>query len=176
MAGAMHKAMVYLGLAEDADDGYEAYETDEDYERAAARPAVRAVPAREAEPVREPRGRHESRHESHYDTRQDPRQDLVYPEPVRDLSRITPLHPRNYNDAKAIGLEFRQGVPVILNLTELDDSDAKRIVDFSAGLAFGLHGSIERVTSKVFLLSPANVDVGAEARARIAEGGFFNQS
>jgi cell division inhibitor SepF len=172
MAGSMHKAMVYLGLAEDADDGYEAYETDEDFERAAARPAVRSVPARESEPVREPRGRQEPR----YDSRTETRQEFVYPEPPRDLSRITPLHPRNYNDAKAIGLEFRQGVPVILNLTELDDADAKRIVDFSAGLAFGLHGSIERVTSKVFLLSPANVDVGAEARARIAEGGFFNQS
>ena len=60
--------------------------------------------------------------------------------------------------------------------TGMDDSDAKRIVDFAAGLIFGLRGSIERVTNKVFLLSPANVDVGAEARAQIAQDGFFNQS
>ena len=58
----------------------------------------------------------------------------------------------------------------------MDDSDAKRIVDFAAGLVFGLRGTIERVTNKVFLLSPANVDVGAEARAQIAQDGFFNQS
>ena len=90
--------------------------------------------------------------------------------------RITTLHPRFYNDARRIGEEFRTGTPVIMNLTEMDDADAKRIVDFSAGLVFGLHGSIERVTNKVFLLSPANVDVGAEARAQLQQGGFFNQS
>ena len=63
-----------------------------------------------------------------------------------------------------------------MNLTDMEDADAKRLVDFSAGLIFGLHGSIERVTAKVFLLSPANVVVTAEEKARLAEGGFFNQS
>ncbi len=90
--------------------------------------------------------------------------------------RITTLHPRFYNDARRIGEEFRTGTPVIMNLSDMDDADAKRIVDFAAGLVFGLHGTIERVTSKVFLLSPANVDVGAEARAQLQQGGFFNQS
>ena len=90
--------------------------------------------------------------------------------------RITTLHPRTYNEARTIGEHFREGTPVIMNLTEMDDTDAKRLVDFAAGLVFGLHGSIERVTQKVFLLSPANVDVTAEDKARIAEGGFFNQS
>lgn len=93
-----------------------------------------------------------------------------------DIYRITTLHPRSYNDARTIGEEYREGVPVIINLTGMDDSDAKRIVDFAAGLVFGLRGSIERITNKVFLLSPANVDVGAEARAQIAQDGFFNQS
>ena len=65
---------------------------------------------------------------------------------------------------------------MIMNLTEMSDGDAKRLVDFSAGLIFGLRGSIERVTNKVFLLSPANVHVTAEDKARIVEGGFFNQS
>ena len=93
-----------------------------------------------------------------------------------DLARITTLHPRTYNEARTIGEHFRDGTPVIMNLTEMVDSDAKRLVDFSAGLIFGLRGSIERVTNKVFLLSPANVEVAAEDKARIAERGFFNQS
>jgi cell division inhibitor SepF len=93
-----------------------------------------------------------------------------------DLARITTLHPRTYNEARTIGEHFREGTPVIMNLTEMVDSDAKRLVDFAAGLIFGLRGSIERVTNKVFLLSPANVEVTAEDKARIAERGFFNQS
>ena len=90
--------------------------------------------------------------------------------------RITTLHPHSYNDARAIGEHFRTGTPVIMNLTEMDDTDAKRLVDFAAGLIFGLHGRIERVTNKVFLLSPEHVEVTAEDKARIVEGGFFNQS
>ncbi len=92
------------------------------------------------------------------------------------VSRITTLHPRSYNDAKPVGSYFRQGIPVIMNLTELNDIDARRIVDFAAGLTFGLNGRIERITSKVFLLSPANVDLGASARAQLLEDGFYNQS
>jgi len=95
---------------------------------------------------------------------------------VADLARITTLHPRTYNEARAIGEHFRDGTPVIMNLTEMVDSDAKRLVDFAAGLIFGLRGSIDRVTSRVFLLSPANVEVTAEDKARIVERGFFNQS
>jgi cell division inhibitor SepF len=90
--------------------------------------------------------------------------------------RITTLHPRTYNEAKNIGLQFRAGTPVIMNLSEMDDSDAKRLVDFAAGLTFGLHGSIERITPRVFLLSPHNITVTAADKARIAEGGFYNQS
>jgi cell division inhibitor SepF len=90
--------------------------------------------------------------------------------------QITTLHPTTYNEARTIGEHFRDGVPVIMNLPEMDESDAKRLVDFAAGLAFGLRGTIERVTNRVFLLSPANVQVTAEDKAKIAEGGFFNQS
>jgi cell division inhibitor SepF len=93
-----------------------------------------------------------------------------------DPQRITTVHPRTYNEARTIGEHFRSAVPVIMNLTEMDDADAKRLVDFSAGLVFGLHGSIERVTNKVFLLTPANIEITAEDKSRIAEGGFFNQS
>jgi cell division inhibitor SepF len=89
---------------------------------------------------------------------------------------ITTLHPTTYNEARTIGEHFRDGVPVIMNLTEMDEADAKRLVDFAAGLVFGLRGNFERVTNRVFLLSPANVQVTAEDKAKIAEGGFFNQS
>ena len=98
------------------------------------------------------------------------------PAPVSELSRITTLHPRTYNEARTVGENFRDGVPVIMNLGEMDDADAKRLVDFAAGLVFSVRGSIERVTNKVFLLSPPNVSVAAEDKQRIAEGGFFNQS
>jgi cell division inhibitor SepF len=97
------------------------------------------------------------------------------PVSVGDLYRITTLHPRSYNDARRIGEEFRDGVPVIMNLSDMDDTEAKRLVDFAAGLIFGCRGSIERITNKVFLLSPQNVDVAAEAH-RLAQDGFFNQS
>ena len=96
--------------------------------------------------------------------------------PAGSEYRITTLHPRTYNEARQIGEHFRNGTPVIMNLTEMDDADAKRLVDFAAGLIFGLRGSIERVTAKVFLLSPEHVEVTAEDKARIAESGFFNQS
>lgn len=92
-----------------------------------------------------------------------------------DLARIITVHPRTYNEARTIGEHFRDSVPVIMNLTEMDDTDAKRLVDFAAGLIFGLRGTIERVTGKVFLLSPQNVNVTAEDKERIA-GGFYNQS
>lgn len=94
-----------------------------------------------------------------------------------DPMKITTLHPRSYNDARRIGEEFRSGNPVIMNLTELDDVDAKRIVDFAAGLVFGLRGSIERVTNKVFMLSPANVNVDAdEARAQLQKQGLASRN
>ncbi|SFD78221.1 cell division inhibitor SepF [Actinopolyspora alba] len=90
------------------------------------------------------------------------------------LSKITTLHPRSYSEARTIGEQYRDGTPVIMNLTEMDEADAKRLVDFAAGLAFAMRGSIEKVTSRVFLLSPPNVDVAAEDKRRLAEGAFFN--
>lgn len=78
------------------------------------------------------------------------------------LSRITTLQPASYNEARTIGERYRDGVPVIMNLTDLDDAAAKRLVDFAAGLAFALRGSIDKVTSRVFLLTPADVEVSAD--------------
>jgi cell division inhibitor SepF len=88
---------------------------------------------------------------------------------------ISTLHPTSYSEARAIGEQFRDGHPVIMNLTDLPEADAKRLVDFAAGLAFGLRGSIERVTNRVFLLTPPNIRVSDEDKQRIAEPGFFDQ-
>ncbi len=101
----------------------------------------------------------------------------VEPEPPAEPSRryqITTLHPTTYREARTIGEHFREGTPVIMNLTEMDEADARRLVDFGAGLAFGLRGTMERVTNRVFLLSPADVQVTPEDKAKIAEGGFFH--
>ena len=170
MASAMHKMAVYLGLVEDDhryEDGYDSYEEEyqeydepDDPEADGDRPAGRSVRAELIPDAGQP----------------PPGRDMTATAQATDLARITTLHPRTYNEARTIGEHFREGTPVIMNLTEMVDSDAKRLVDFSAGLIFGLHGSIERVTNKVFLLSPANVEVAAEDKARIAERGFFNQS
>jgi cell division inhibitor SepF len=92
------------------------------------------------------------------------------------LGRIVTLHPTSYNEARTIGEHYRDGTPVIMNLTEMDDADAKRLVDFAAGLAFALRGSIDKVTNKVFLISPPNVDPSAEDKRRIAEGGLLARS
>lgn len=93
-----------------------------------------------------------------------------------DLARIISVRPRTYNEARMVGENFRDGTPVIMNLSDMDDADAKRLVDFAAGLIFGLRGSIDRVTSKVFLLTPHNVHVTAEDKQRLATSSFFNQS
>src|SRR5699024_12168561 len=89
------------------------------------------------------------------------------------MHRITTIHPRSDNDAKAIGESFRDGVPVIMNLSDMQDGDAKRMGDFSAGLVFGLGGTIERVTSKVFLLRPEFVQVDGDSSAD--GGSCYNQ-
>ncbi|HSV64319.1 MAG TPA: cell division protein SepF [Mycobacteriales bacterium] len=161
MAGAMRKMGIYLGLVEDDERRTEVGDYDQ-YDDYPEEPEI--VPARrDQRPVRPWEDTPPSLHDPGYDE-------------APHSYRITTLHPRTYNEARTIGQHFREGVPVIMNLTEMDDNDAKRLVDFAAGLIFGLRGSIERVTNKVFLLSPQNIEVTAEDKARIAEGGFFNQS
>lgn len=194
MAGAMRKMAVYLGLVED--DGYDGQGYDPDDEDYGPEPEPVRSSARTEEVPPPPRSAPVAQSAAVAPVRAEPPRvapvasitperrnveksaPVIMPKPVteREPYRITTLHPRTYNEARTIGEHFREGTPVIMNLTEMDDIDAKRLVDFAAGLVFGLHGSIERVTQKVFLLSPANVDVTAEDKARIAEGGFFNQS
>ena len=87
----------------------------------------------------------------------------VVSRPATSLRRISTVHPSSYGDARLIGEAFREGTPVIMNLEELADAEARRIVDFAAGLVFGMHGTIERVTARVFLLSPRDVEVSSQA-------------
>lgn len=152
MAGALRKTMLYLGLSE---------------------------PEPEYDPMEEDG---QGMEVDHFEERQYV-EEYAAPAEVtslhaeNSLRRITTVHPRAYNDAKVIGEAFRSGTPVIMNLTEMSDSDAKRLVDFSAGLVFGLRGSIERVTNKVFLLSPATVEVASEhSEPEVTGARFFNQS
>ncbi|MFN8148495.1 MAG: cell division protein SepF [Candidatus Nanopelagicales bacterium] len=185
--GAMRKMAVYLGLVEDDNLDYVDEHDDYDDPRPVSRhepqgySSVREVPqptrssaaSRPVSTAPATRGNLATDTAVHADVRHEVRP--ADPVSVSDLYRITTLHPRSYNDARRIGEEFRDGVPVIMNLSDMDDAEAKRLVDFAAGLIFGCRGSIERITNKVFLLSPQNVDVAAEAH-RLAQDGFFNQS
>ncbi|MGX5360130.1 cell division protein SepF [Kocuria sp. KH4] len=169
MAGALRRTMIYLGLAE----------TDEDYDDdpTPARQEHQSAVAVREEP-REARA-HESTAVAV------PRRSAEYRAPVTPIKRapsssredsstlrtITTVHPRSYNDAKSIGEAFREGTPVIMNVSDMGDAEAKRLVDFSAGLVFALHGSIERVTGKVFLLTPSYVEVVGHPAGGEAEDG-----
>ncbi|MDP9418184.1 MAG: cell division protein SepF [Actinomycetota bacterium] len=178
MAGAMRKMGVYLGLVED-DDRYDYDEYGEYDERSDRGERVERVERRAVHPVRE-ESRVAAAGVAERAVDRAPERTASGATAMRatptSIDRITTIHPRTYNEAKTIGESFREGTPVIMNLTDMEDADAKRLVDFAAGLVFGLRGTIERVTNKVFLLSPANVTVTAEDKARMAESGFFNQS
>jgi cell division inhibitor SepF len=91
------------------------------------------------------------------------------------MGAIHRAEPRRFNEAREIGERYRQGVPVIMNLQATEDATARRLVDFASGLVFGLDGKIEMVAQRVYLLTPANLEVSAEERERLVEGGFFNQ-
>ena len=142
---------VYLGLVEDErydDEGYDPYDEYPD--------AVTAVPNGQAR--RENTGRD-------LDSGWQPSQpELPSVRPV-DLADVLTLHPRTYDEAPVIGEHLRDGRPVIIDLAEMLPSDAKRLVDFAAGLTFGLHGSLDRVTNRVFLLCPADVEVTVDVAA-----------
>ena len=104
---------------------------------------------------------------------------VIESEPAGDLEpsyNIVTLHPRSYSEARQMAEHYRQGNPVIINLDDMDESERKRLVDFASGLAFGLQGGIERIASRVFLISPANVTVRTEDKAAFAQASFFNQS
>jgi cell division inhibitor SepF len=158
MAGVWKRTLQYLGLVED--------ESLEDLDEPGDLPA-RADPA----PVRRlSRAEMEAVGNSgHGDT-------VVRTMPPRTaMASIHRAEPKRFNEARDIGERFREGVPVIMNLQGADDPIARRLVDFASGLVFGLDGKIEMVAQRVYLLTPANMDVSAEEREQLVEGGFYNQ-
>ncbi len=137
MSNPLKKTMVYLGLADE----------EEVYDDAPVAPSRRAAAAEKAAPA--------------------PVTPIHRPAVVRQpavgtLNEIVTVHPKQYRDAQVIAESFREGIPVIINLSQMSDADARRLIDFASGLSLGLYGRIERVTSKVFLLSPENVAVSGE--------------
>lgn len=187
---ALQKLKAYFGMVPADEDGYDVeddYRDEYEYEEPAPRSRTRYREVEDTydEPATRPRSRSVMSSEPAVHgalavdrqpepvARLRPVTEPVRP-PVRDpLSRITTLHPTSYVEARGIGEAYRDGIPVIINLTQMENADAKRLVDFAAGLAFALRGSMDKVTNKVFLLSPPDVDVTAEDRRRIAEGGLF---
>ena len=184
-ADVWNKTLVYFGIAEEEEWDEDGYLTDEDLQRAyAERPNVRRLAPRR-------RSREE------FDDWTDPepanaRTSVLRPAPeprrlrgVESMPAAMPsasvkVHlvlPRSFNDAQQIADRFKEGLPVILNLQGSDQELSKRLIDFSSGLTYALNGGMQRVADKVFLLTPRNVEVSAEERARLLErGGFFNQA
>jgi cell division inhibitor SepF len=168
-----HRALVYFGLAEEYHDGYE-----------------------EDEPVRE------ADMEDHYRQRPNVRRlsarrrrddfDEIFPEDepgrpttvLRSVSgraangevRVHLVVPKSFNDAQQVADRFKDSIPVILNLQGTDIDLSKRLIDFASGLTYALDGGMQRIADKVFMLTPRNVEISAEERARLIEKGFFNQS
>lgn len=148
MANPLRKTMVYLGLA------------DEEYDEPTPSAPVAPVPAPAANrapvtPLRRP----------------------AAPKQAPGMNEILTVSPRVYKDVQSIAEAFREGVPVIMNLSQMSEPEARRLIDFASGLASGLYGKIERVTNKVFLLSPEHVAVSGEQEedAPELEAGFFGQ-
>ncbi len=165
MANPLRKTMVYLGLADE----------ELEYQQAQQQPAqqqspVQAVPS----PAPAPQQQQAKRapvtplHKSSTTTRN---------AAPAEMNEILTVHPKAYKDAQVIAENFREGVPVIINLSQMTDDDARRLIDFASGLSIGLYGKIERVTAKVFLLSPSHVAVSGEQSATEAEveASFFGR-
>lgn len=150
MSNPLKKTMVYLGLADeeevyDEQPAQAVVRRDKNADRAATAPVT---------PLRRP--------------------DVVRQPTAGTVSEILTVHPKQYRDAQVIAESFREGIPVIINLSQMSDADARRLVDFASGLSIGLYGRIERVTSKVFLLSPENVAVSGEGAVAQADPDAVN--
>ena len=171
-----HRALVYFGLAEERDPYVEeddAYEPEAELEdRYRERPNVRRLGSRR-------------RRDEFDDIFAD---DDVPARPTAQLRSVRPggngrsdvrVHlviPKSFNDAQQIADKFKENIPVVLNLQGIDTDLSKRLIDFASGLTYALDGGMQRIADKVFLLTPRNVEVSAEERARLIEKGFFNQS
>jgi cell division inhibitor SepF len=160
MAGVWKKTLVYLGLVEEDDldsFGYDDYAEDEPQAPPARRTgSLKRVPEGAAAPRRDA---------------------VVRAMPTQTAGRLHLLHPTTFNDAQELGDKFREGYSVIMNLQAADPDLSRRLIDFASGLVYGLAGSMQPVAERVFLLTPAGVQVSAEERRRfLEERGFFNQA
>ena len=170
-----HRTLVYFGLAEEEDPRYEAVREPEPEieleDRYRDRPNVRRLQRRRRDEIDdifadEPRG---------------PARETRQLRPVAGNGRggdiqVHLVIPKSFNDAQQIADQFKDAIPVILNLQGADTDLSKRLIDFASGLTYALDGGMQRIADKVFLLTPRNVEVSAEERARLIEKGFFNQS
>jgi cell division inhibitor SepF len=172
-ADVWNKTLVYFGIAEEEDWDEEGYVTDEDLQRSyAERPNVRRLAPRRRDREFEDWTDPEPANERTAVLR--PRVAAV---PGPSSVRVHLVIPRSFNDAQQIADKFKESIPVILNLQSSDQDLSKRLIDFASGLTYALDGGMQRVADKVFLLTPRNVEVSAEERARLLErGGFFNQA
>jgi cell division inhibitor SepF len=175
-----HRTLVYFGLAEDAvyDDDLEPYSEPEDQMQNSYRdrPTVRRLDARQR------RGRRDDFDEIFGDEYDDQRTTTLRPVATAPRGRnggdvrVHFVDPKNFNDAQDVADKFKDAIPVILNLQGADSDLSKRLIDFASGLTYALDGGMQRVADKVFMLTPQNVEVSAEERAKLIEKGFFNQS
>ncbi|HTA14334.1 MAG TPA: cell division protein SepF [Solirubrobacteraceae bacterium] len=165
-----HRALVYFGLAEEYHDDYDEDPPEEEIaDRYRERPNVRRLSPRrrrdefdEIFPEDEPRGR--------------PTTTLRPVGRANGDVRVHLVIPKSFNDAQQIADKFKDSIPVILNLQGADTDLSKRLIDFASGLTYALDGGMQRIADKVFMLTPRNVEISAEERARLIEKGFFNQS
>ncbi len=186
------RTLVYFGIAEEYDEAWDEYATEEELEQSYA--SGQSANVRRPTPRRRRYYDHDDWTVTDRDARADSRSQTV----VQSASRSTPpsrrarpvqavpsapavqvhlILPRSFNDAQQIADKFKQQIPVIVNLQNADQELSKRLIDFSSGLTYALNGSMQRVADRVFLLTPYNVEVSAEERARMLErGGFFNQA
>ncbi len=172
-----HKALVYFGLAEDHDYGPEYEEefvpdSDEDLDDGRDSGQVRRLPTSR-------RARRDEIDDIFADDEPIAASRTRVLRPVGNGDSDVQVHlviPRNFNDAQQVADQFKRKVPVILNLQTTDHELSKRMIDFSSGLTYALDGGMQRIAEKIFLLTPRNVEVSAEEKARLLDKGFFNQS
>jgi cell division inhibitor SepF len=170
------RTLVYFGIAEEDEDWDEdGYVTHEELERSyAERPNVRRLSPRRRRGELDDWTEAEEAPARGANVRSMPRRGLEAA-PSGSV-QVHLVLPRSFNDAQQIADRFKDGVPVILNLQGSDVELSKRLIDFASGLTYALDGGMQRVADKVFLLTPRNVQVSAEERARLLEGSFFNQA
>jgi cell division inhibitor SepF len=186
------RTLVYFGIAEEYDEAWDEYATEEELEQSYAERSSANV--RRLTPRRRRDDEYDDWTVTDSDVRADARAPTVVQPPPRQSSsgrRPRPVQavpsapavqvhlvlPRSFNDAQQIADKFKHQIPVIVNLQSADQDLSKRLIDFSSGLTYALNGNMQRVADRVFLLTPYNVEVSAEERARALErGGFFNQA